>query len=176
MKTITIYKITHAPDCPRLVLPDDAMEVLRASDTKDRCKRWPANPVKGKLGVRGKVSSDQFYFVDNSVLVLPESMLVKYEDIHWVTAYNATAVRIVAGGVNFELIDILEIHCSPHHDKRGAPCFIDSHLSPLCRIEADPLGIYATSGHLEPRDEFVGACQHWGLKGLIYEPVWMGEV
>lgn len=176
MKKITIYKLTHAPDCPRLVLPDDAMEVVRAPDTVERCKRWPANPVIGKLGVRGKVASDQFYFVDDSVLVLPESMLVRYDDIHWVTAYNATAVRIVAGGTNFELIDILEIHPPPPHDKRGAPCFIDSHLSPLCRIEADPLGIYAMSGHLEPQDEFVGACQQWGLKGLVYQPVWSGEI
>jgi hypothetical protein len=176
MKMITIYKITHAPDCPRLVLPDDAMKVLRAPDTIERCKRWPANPVKGKLGVRGKVASDQFYFVDDSVLVLPESMLVKYDDIHWVTAYNATAVRIEAGGTNFELIDILEAHPPDPHGQRGAPCFVDKHGSPLFRVVGDPLGIYASSGHLDPRNEFVGACQHWGLKGLIYEPVWSGEI
>ena len=77
--TITIYKITHSPECPRLILPEDAMEVVRAPDTLTRCERWPANPVVAKRAQRGEVSPKQFYFVDDSVLVLPESMLLKYE-------------------------------------------------------------------------------------------------
>ena len=153
---VTIYKVTHAPDCPRLILPEDAMEVVRAPDTLTRCKRWPANPVVAKRAQRGDVLPKQFYFVDDSVLVLPESMLLKYEEIHWVTAYNATAERIVAGGVNFELIDILE--ALPPDRQRGAPCLVDKHYTPLFRIESDRLGIYASAGHLEPQDELVLLC------------------
>lgn len=171
---ITIHKITHAPDCPRLIIPEDAMEVVRASDTLTRCTRWPANPVQGKLEQRGKVSSKQFYFVDDSVLVVPESMQLKYDDIFWVIAKNVTARRIVAGGVNFEMIDILEAR--PPDPTRGAPCLVESHYTPLFRIESDPLGIYASAGHLEPRDEFVGAYQYLGLKGLNFDPIWSGEV
>ena len=171
---VTIYKVTHAPDCPRLILPQDAMEVVRAADTVTRCKRWPANPVTASLAQRDKVSPKQFYFVNNSVLVYPESMMLNYEDIHWVTAYNTTAERIVAGDINFELLDVLEVH--PPDPERGAPCLVDQHYSPLFRIASDPLGIYASAGHLGLRSEFVGAYQHLGLKGLVFDPVWSGEV
>ncbi len=173
---ITIYKITQAPDCPRLILPEDAMEVVRAPDTLTRCKRWPANPVDAKLAQRGNVSPKQFYFVDDSVLVVPESMQLKYDDIFWVIAKNVTAKRIVAGGVNFELIDILEAHPPDPNRERCASCFVDRHGTPLFRIESDPLGIYASAGHLEPRNEFVGAYQYLGLKGLNFDPIWSGDV
>ena len=176
MKIITIYKITHAPDCPRLILPEDAMEVVRAPDTLTRGNRWPANPVEARLAQPGKVSPKQFYFADDSVLVVPESMQLKYDDIFWVMAKNATGHRLVAGGVNFELIDILEAYPPDPNRERRAPCFVDRHGTPLFRIESDPLGMYASAGHLEPRDEFVGAYQYLGLKGLVFDPIWSGEV
>lgn len=170
---ITIYKITHSEDCPKVILPISASDVFLNSDTEKRHKNWTGSPIAAKFDVRQKVSAEQFYFVDDSVLLLPESMLLQHEAIHWVTHGNAVSVSVSVNDINFEMIDILS-HCPPdsgHH----APCFVSGHFAPLFRIKSDPLGIYASSGHLQPIDEFYGAYHLCKLRGLVFNPIWSGK-
>lgn len=166
-----IYKVTLAPDCPRLALHETPLnKQLLPFDggLKSSLSRGAPFPVHQESAV---TDPRQFWTLAPGVLVYPEQMIG--DDVagtpYYCWAYHVELLSLVGEHDNFCAMNTEQRFPHPKNGFR-----FDLNFSyPLFRLEGEPpTNLYCLEGQAVSDDELRVNCEKFGLKGLVFEEVW----
>src|SRR5258706_6053717 len=176
----TVYKIGYSITAPRLraVGSEDHPPSFLRFNGESKLIVWP----KEGLQVAGESRFDNifaFYNLAPGVLVYRDDLLVKCEEVFWLSREGTERLPLRCGSVSLEVANVVDFLSPESGGARTGrpPCPVDKHYKAIIRIRGQSeTDLFCVSGVAGIElNEFKGVYDYFGFKGLTFTQIWRGE-